>query len=239
MRRVLVARRCCVTVENWSQLSRDGCMSTRQMRRVVMSQRSNQCDFVGVLREFRKMLANLHSRYSRRNRLKRSADFGGCVWFQIKGVELAWPAPHEHKDTCFGRLRSYTRCDRGLGEALCYSYPKTADRGCLQETTAILQDGRGKRPVTKGWHRKDFSGGIANGNRSNNRDGGALILPQGQHQVIGKVATRADSRWLAITRCLTFFGFDSNLKRESVSDHVHIGLRGVAEASPDVIAPSY
>ena len=95
MRRVPLRRRLVVALVHWRQLAGQDGMGAGEMGRVVVVQRPDDGQFISVLGDALKVLADLDLRSTRPNRSKRPADFRRSVGLGIKRVEVARPAPHE------------------------------------------------------------------------------------------------------------------------------------------------
>jgi hypothetical protein len=71
-----------------------------------MSHRTNQRDQIGQRRKSSKMFADLHSRNSRVNGRKVTADFPRSLRLQIECVQLAGTTPHEQQQTTRGGTKT-------------------------------------------------------------------------------------------------------------------------------------
>ena len=106
MRRVFIARRCRIAFKNWSEFSGNSEMSTGKMSWVIVRQRANESDLVGVFGQLNKVFADLHSRNSSGNGLKGTSHLRGGIRFQVKSIQLTRATPHEQKYTSLSWFES-------------------------------------------------------------------------------------------------------------------------------------
>jgi len=105
MRRVFVAGRSGVTLDDRGQVSGQRCMAARQVGRIVMRQRPNDGQTIGPLRQLSEVLTDLGPGDGGRDGAKLASNLSGCVGLEIKRVQLTRAPPHEQKNAGFGSRR--------------------------------------------------------------------------------------------------------------------------------------
>src|SRR6516164_8837259 len=93
------------------------------------------------LRQARQMFADADARRSRGNGLKLPTDFGGCIWLQVKAVQLAQAAGKKDIDhgasPASRRVPTSQRSQRGQ---VVHAQPQQTDGAGLQGRSSV-EDG--------------------------------------------------------------------------------------------------